>query len=239
MKDMSEASYILRIKIYRDRSRRMLGLTESSYIEKSKRFKMENSKRGFLPMRHGIKLSKKKSPKTDEELKQMSNILYASAVGSIHGELIMEGYSNATFQLDHDDAKSQLGFVLKLNSGWKSSKKATTTDSTTEAEYIATSKAAKEVVLIKNYIQQLDIVPNIAKPVVIFCDTNGMIAQAKKLRSHHHSKDILRRYHLLREKVSIGDVWMDRVSSAENIADPLTKPMSQIAHTQHLHKMGR
>ncbi|KAL0394448.1 UNVERIFIED_CONTAM: hypothetical protein Slati_4411000 [Sesamum latifolium] len=84
MKDMSEASYILGIKINMDRSRRMLGLTQSSYIEKVlKRFKMEDSKRGVLPMRHGIMLSKKQSPKTDEELKRMSNIPYASAVGSI------------------------------------------------------------------------------------------------------------------------------------------------------------
>ncbi|KAL0401966.1 UNVERIFIED_CONTAM: Copia protein [Sesamum latifolium] len=45
MKDMGEASDILGIKIYRDRSRRMLGLTQSSYIEKVlRRFKMENSK---------------------------------------------------------------------------------------------------------------------------------------------------------------------------------------------------
>ncbi|KAL0416866.1 UNVERIFIED_CONTAM: hypothetical protein Slati_3518500 [Sesamum latifolium] len=84
MKDMGEASYILSIKIYRNRSRKMLGLTQSSCIEKVlKRFKMENSKRGFLPMRHGFKLSKKQSPKTDEELKKMSDIPYASAVGSI------------------------------------------------------------------------------------------------------------------------------------------------------------
>ncbi|KAL0462876.1 UNVERIFIED_CONTAM: Retrovirus-related Pol polyprotein from transposon TNT 1-94 [Sesamum latifolium] len=84
MKDMGEASYILGIKIYRDRSRRMLGLTQSSYIEKVvKRFRMEHSKRGVLPMKHGIKLSKKQSPKTDEELKRMSDIPYASAVGSI------------------------------------------------------------------------------------------------------------------------------------------------------------
>ncbi|KAL0416172.1 UNVERIFIED_CONTAM: hypothetical protein Slati_3449100 [Sesamum latifolium] len=44
---------------------------------------MEHSKRGFLPMRHGIKLSKKQPPKTDEELKRMSNIPCASALGSI------------------------------------------------------------------------------------------------------------------------------------------------------------
>ncbi|KAL0442175.1 UNVERIFIED_CONTAM: Retrovirus-related Pol polyprotein from transposon TNT 1-94 [Sesamum radiatum] len=35
MKNVGEASYILGIKIYRDRCRRMLGLTQSSYIEKS------------------------------------------------------------------------------------------------------------------------------------------------------------------------------------------------------------
>ncbi|KAL0453559.1 UNVERIFIED_CONTAM: hypothetical protein Slati_1334000 [Sesamum latifolium] len=81
---MGEASYIFGINIYRDTSRRMLGLIQSSYIEKVlMRFKMEDSKRGVLSMRHGIKLSKKQSPKTDEELKRISNISYASAVGSI------------------------------------------------------------------------------------------------------------------------------------------------------------
>ncbi|KAL0427774.1 UNVERIFIED_CONTAM: Retrovirus-related Pol polyprotein from transposon RE2 [Sesamum latifolium] len=105
-----------------------------------------------------------------------------------------------------------------------------------EAECIAASKAAKEAVWIKNYIQELGVVLSIAEPVVIFYDNNGAIAQAKKPRSHHHSKHILRRYHLLREMVS--DCRMDHVSSAENTAHPLTKPMSQIANTQHLDKMG-
>ncbi|KAL0343674.1 UNVERIFIED_CONTAM: Retrovirus-related Pol polyprotein from transposon TNT 1-94 [Sesamum angustifolium] len=81
---MGEASYILGIKIYRDRSKRMLGQSQSSYIEKVlKRFKMENSKQGHLPMRYGIKLSKKQSPKIEEELKRMLDIPCASAVGSI------------------------------------------------------------------------------------------------------------------------------------------------------------
>ncbi|KAL0448605.1 UNVERIFIED_CONTAM: Retrovirus-related Pol polyprotein from transposon RE2 [Sesamum latifolium] len=155
------------------------------------------------------------------------------------GELILEGYSDASFQSDDDDAKSQSGFVFKLNGGvvsWKSSKQDTTANSTMEAEYIAASEAAKEAIWMKNYIQELGVVPSIAEPVVIFCDNNGAIAQAKELRSHHCFKHILRRYHLLREMVSRGDVRMDRVSSAENTADPLTKPMSQVAHTQHVDK---
>ena len=34
-------------------------------------------------MRHAVKLSKKQSPKTDEELRKIYDIPYASAVGSI------------------------------------------------------------------------------------------------------------------------------------------------------------
>ncbi|KAK4394229.1 Retrovirus-related Pol polyprotein from transposon TNT 1-94 [Sesamum angolense] len=60
IKYMGQTSYIFGIKIYRDRSRRMLGLTQSLYIENVlKRFKMKNSKQECLSMRHGIKLSKK------------------------------------------------------------------------------------------------------------------------------------------------------------------------------------
>ncbi|KAL0462750.1 UNVERIFIED_CONTAM: hypothetical protein Slati_0162600 [Sesamum latifolium] len=61
----------------------------------------------------------------------------------------------------------------------------------------------------KNYIQELGVVRSIAEPIVIFCDNNGAIAQAKEPRSHHHSKYILRRYHLFRKMVSRGDVKMD------------------------------
>ncbi|KAL0310464.1 UNVERIFIED_CONTAM: hypothetical protein Scaly_2926200 [Sesamum calycinum] len=105
---------------------------------------MENSKRGHLPMRHEIKLSKKQSPKTDEELKRMLGIPYASVVGNMRraghcsmvktilkylrrtkdmfliydgGEFILEGYKDDSFQSDDDDAKSQSGFVFKLNGG--------------------------------------------------------------------------------------------------------------------------
>ncbi|KAL0453558.1 UNVERIFIED_CONTAM: Secreted RxLR effector protein [Sesamum latifolium] len=134
------------------------------------------------------------------------------------GELILKGYSDASFQPNDDDAKSQSGFVFKLNGGvvaWKSFKQDTTANSTMKAEYIAASEAAKEAVWMKNYIQELGMVPSIAEPVVIFCDNNGAMAQAKEPISHHRSKHILRCYHLLREMVSRGDCRMDQVSSAE------------------------
>ena len=64
MKDLGEASFILGIKIYRDRSKRMLGLYQSRYIDLVlKRFSMDGSKRCYLPMSQGIHLSKRMSPK--------------------------------------------------------------------------------------------------------------------------------------------------------------------------------
>ena len=51
MKDLGEASYILGIKIYRDRSRRLIALSQSTYLDKVlKRFRMDQAKKGFLPM---------------------------------------------------------------------------------------------------------------------------------------------------------------------------------------------
>ncbi|GJX17062.1 putative RNA-directed DNA polymerase [Tanacetum coccineum] len=79
-----EAAYILGIKIYRDRSRRLIGLCQSAYIEKIlKRFHMENSKRGSIPMQDKLRLSKSQGASTPAELKRMQSVPYASAVGSI------------------------------------------------------------------------------------------------------------------------------------------------------------
>ena len=84
MKDLGEANYILGIKLIRDRKNKLLALSQASYIEKILvRFNMENSKRGSLPFRHGIHLSKEQSPKTPEQKERMSRIPYASAVGSL------------------------------------------------------------------------------------------------------------------------------------------------------------
>ena len=84
MKDLGEAAYILGIKIYRDRSKRLIGLSQSTYINKVlKRFSMQDSKRGYLPMSHGITLSKSQCPNTKDERERMSKIPYASKIGSI------------------------------------------------------------------------------------------------------------------------------------------------------------
>jgi hypothetical protein len=54
IKDLGEATYILGIRIYRDRSKRIIGLSQDTYIDKVvKRFNMEQSKKGFLLKDYG------------------------------------------------------------------------------------------------------------------------------------------------------------------------------------------
>ena len=84
MKDLGEAAYILGTKIYRYRSRRLIGLSQSTYLDKVlKKFKMDQSKKGFLPVLQGVKLSETQCPTTTEDREKMKVIPYASAIGSI------------------------------------------------------------------------------------------------------------------------------------------------------------
>ncbi|GJU09836.1 retrotransposon protein, putative, ty1-copia subclass [Tanacetum coccineum] len=147
MKDLGEAAYILGIKIYRDRSKRLIGLCQSAYIEKIlKRYFIENSKRGTIPIQEKLKLSKSQGASTPAKIQRMQNVLYASAVGSIMyavrctrpdvafaqnittrfqqnpGELHwttlrVSCYTDAGYLTDADDLKSQTGYVFVLNGG--------------------------------------------------------------------------------------------------------------------------
>ncbi|GJT61319.1 hypothetical protein Tco_1004852 [Tanacetum coccineum] len=116
MKDIGEATYIIGIKIYRDRSRRLNGLSQNAYIDKIlKRFKMDASKSESLSMQPNVDLSKTQGPSTLAEVKRIKGVPYAWAVGYI--------------------IRGEIGYVFVMNGGavdWKSSKQSTTTLSSTE-----------------------------------------------------------------------------------------------------------
>ncbi|GKC51355.1 retrotransposon protein, putative, ty1-copia subclass, partial [Tanacetum coccineum] len=84
MKDLGEATFFLRIKIYKDRSKRLIGLGQNAYMDKIlKRYRMDNSKRGHIPMQERLDLNKTQGASIPKEVKRMQNVPYASAVGSI------------------------------------------------------------------------------------------------------------------------------------------------------------
>ncbi|GKF07708.1 retrotransposon protein, putative, ty1-copia subclass, partial [Tanacetum coccineum] len=84
MKDLGEAAFILGIKIYRDILKRLIGLSQSAYMDKIlRRFKMDTSKRGYILMQERLDLNKTQGASTPREVKRMQNVPYASAVGFI------------------------------------------------------------------------------------------------------------------------------------------------------------
>ena len=83
-KDLGEATCILGIKIYKYRSRRLIRLSMSTYLDKIlKKFKMDQSKIGFLPVLQGVRLSSAQCPTTAKDRERMKVIPYASVIGSI------------------------------------------------------------------------------------------------------------------------------------------------------------
>ncbi|XP_038685738.1 uncharacterized protein LOC119985521 [Tripterygium wilfordii] len=61
-----------------------LALSQATYIEKILvKYTLHDSKKGLLPFRHGVPLSKDNFPKTEEEKREMSKVPYASVVGSL------------------------------------------------------------------------------------------------------------------------------------------------------------
>ena len=75
-------------------------------------------------------------------------------------------------------------------------------------------------------------------PVPLYCDSTGTIAQVKEPRTHHRTKHILRRYHLVREIVERGDIDLRKIDEKENIVDPLTKPLGIKEFDDYKRKMG-
>ncbi|GJU92850.1 retrotransposon protein, putative, ty1-copia subclass [Tanacetum coccineum] len=265
MKDLREAAYILRIKIYRDRSKRLIGLCQSAYIEKIlKRYYMENSKCGHIPMQEKLKLSKSQGASTPTEVKRMHNIPYASAVGSImyavrctrhdvafaqnitcrfqhNPELRVSCYTDVGYLTDVDDLKSQTGYVFVLNGGaidWKSTKQSIFATSSAEAEYIAASDALKEAVWVRKFIAGLGVVPTIEEPIKMYCDNTGAITIANESGITKGARHYHAKVHYLREVIKYGDVKLEKVHTDDNLADPFTKALAFPKHSEHTKNIG-
>ncbi|KAL6342704.1 hypothetical protein AAG906_013110 [Vitis piasezkii] len=84
MKYMGEASYVIGIKIERDRSQRILGLSQETYINKVfERFCMKDCSPGIAPIVKCDRFSLNQCPSNDLEKKEMKNISYAFVVRSL------------------------------------------------------------------------------------------------------------------------------------------------------------
>ncbi|GJX95681.1 hypothetical protein Tco_0351479 [Tanacetum coccineum] len=117
LKELGEAKKILGMEIIRDRSRKILRVSQSGYISKIlNNFRIDNGKSVQMPLGGHFKLSLKDCPVRDCDVERMSKVPYANAVGS-------------------------LMYLMGCVVSWKATLQHVVALSTTEAEYMALTKA--------------------------------------------------------------------------------------------------
>nr|GEV98590.1 copia protein [Tanacetum cinerariifolium] len=134
-------------------------------------------------------------------------------------------YADSHHAGDYVDRKSTSGiftFVRCCLTSWFSKKQTALAISTTETEYVSAEKACQQELWMKqaliDYDVRLDDVP-------IMCDNKGTIDFSKDQVQHSRTKHIEICHHFLRDNVQKGHISIEKVSSVDNIAVILTKPL--------------
>ena len=120
---------------------------------------------------------------------------------------------------------------------WSSKKQPTVALSTTEAEYMALTQAAKEGIWIKRLLSELGFnSPN--DPIVINSDNQGSSALAKNPIQHARTKHIDIRHHFIHKMVENKEVEIVYCGTDDMVADILTKGLSREKHNRFVEGMG-
>ncbi|GJU94286.1 copia protein [Tanacetum coccineum] len=136
-------------------------------------------------------------------------------------------YADSDHAGDYVDRKSTSGVCTFMGcclTSWFLKKQTALAISTTEAEYVSAGKACQQALWMKqaliDYGVRLDDIP-------IMCDNKGAIDLSKNPVQHSRTKHIEIRHHFLRDNVQKGNISIEKVSSEDNIADILTKPLKR------------
>ncbi|KAE8729042.1 hypothetical protein F3Y22_tig00004004pilonHSYRG00037 [Hibiscus syriacus] len=231
------AKKILGMEICRDRDSRKLRLSQRGYVEKMlERFAMSSAKPVSTPLANHFKLSSEQCPKTDKEAEIWQSQVDLSVLkgycgtwnvfGSQRDNPLVVGYVDSDYAGDLDNRRSTTGYVFTLGGGpicWKSTVQSVVALSTTEAEYMAAAKAAKEALWLTGLVKELGVQQG---GVQLLCDNQSAIHLAKNQVYRARTKHIDVRFHKIRELVASGEVLFQKVHTDENAADMFTKPVT-------------
>lgn len=137
----------------------------------------------------------------------------------------LEGYVDAD-GASQDHRRAISGYVFMLDGGavsWSSKKQELVTLSTTEAEYVAQTHAAKEAVWLRGLLTEL--FSPMEGPTTLFSDSKSAITLAQDGHYHARTKHIDIRYHFIRYIIEAGTIKLVYCSTDDMTADTLTKAL--------------
>jgi hypothetical protein len=156
-----------------------------------------------------------------------------------NAEAELMGYSDSDHAGDQDDRKSTSGAFFFLGSSpisWQSQKQQIVTLSSCEAEYVAGTSAVCQGVWLARLLGELK--DEDTRTFELFIDNKSAISLSKNPVFHDRSKHIDLRYHFIRECAEVGKVEVKYVSTDEQLADILTKPLGRIRFQELRSKIG-
>jgi len=155
---------------------------------------------------------------------------YSIKYGGINKPLRIEGYADADWGSNLVDRKSTTGYIFMMNGGpisWTSRKQSTVALSTMEAEYMALSDSAREMLAHITFFQTISI--ELPLPV-LHTDNKAAKSIAKREPDYQRTKHIDIRYHFIRDHFEKGTFDVQHIPGTEQIADILTKPLPRVKH---------
>ena len=185
------------------------------------------------------------SPTTDHWL-AVKRILRYLAGTSDHGIFLRRGntmslhaYSDADWAGDSDDYISTNGYVVYLGRhpiAWSSKKQRSIARSSTEAEYRSVANTSTEISWICSLLQELGV--KLPRAPVIYCDNVGATYLCANPVFHSRMKHVALDYHYIRNQVQSGALRVVHVSTKDQVADALTKPLPRAAFNNFANKIG-
>ena len=156
-----------------------------------------------------------------------------------NGKIDLECYVDSDFAGCKETRKSTTGYIIMFAGGvidWKSSKQSMVTLSSAEAEYVALATAVSKVCWLRNLLKEIGYEqPSGTK---IYEDNNACATMARNETTTARSKLIDVKYHFMREKQANGEISVQRVDTANQIADGLTKPLGPIKFKRFRELLG-
>jgi hypothetical protein len=150
-------------------------------------------------------------------------------------EWYLQIYTDSDWAGDPVSRKSITGFSIFLQGApimWRSQAQKTVSLSSTEAEYYATSEAAKEIKFIVQVMESLGL--HVRKPKIVHINNVGAIFIAETPSATKHTRHIDARYHFVREYITDGEIKIIFVGSKDNKADIFTKNVNCEVYEEHM-----
>lgn len=119
---------------------------------------------------------------------------------------------------------------------YKTKKQNNVAKSSAEAEYRSMPATTSELEWIYHLLQDLHIQPKL--PITMFCDNKAAQHIAQNAVFHERTRHLCIDYHYTRDKVLEGFLQTTHVSSQEQLADLLTKPLGEAQHSYLSLRLG-